>query len=150
MWPWVYACREGSDEVVEQLLTNGANIYQCVEKGWSPLYLACYDKHESSVWILVENKADVNLSDAQGFNPVIELVKKDTFILFNIYCAIALILINLIKIETVPTVEDGKFIIVNLLLQINANINLCNKEEGTLRFTACSTLIAHPHYYQSM
>lgn len=36
----------------------------------SPLYLAWYDKHESTVWILVENKADGNLSDAQGFNPV--------------------------------------------------------------------------------
>lgn len=39
--------------------------------------------------------------------------------------------------ETVPTVENGKFRIVNLLLKNNAYINLCNKEGQTPLSTAC-------------
>lgn len=41
-----------------------------MEDGTSPLTAACFDKHDSTVKILLLNGANVNLCDNEGFSPL--------------------------------------------------------------------------------
>ena len=52
------------------LLNNGANVNLSDENGFSPLYAACHDGHDTTVQLLLNNGADLNLCYNEGCNPL--------------------------------------------------------------------------------
>ncbi|XP_062579112.1 serine/threonine-protein phosphatase 6 regulatory ankyrin repeat subunit B-like [Saccostrea cucullata] len=87
--PLHIACQNGIDSTVQLLLNNGAEINLCDENGDSPLYtvqgtnflvimdmiarplyVACHNGHESTVQLLLNNGADINLCDNEGASPL--------------------------------------------------------------------------------
>lgn len=42
----------------------------CSEDGTSPLHIACVNGHHSTVQLLLENGADINLCDEKGASPL--------------------------------------------------------------------------------
>lgn len=56
----------GQDEVVEYLISKGANVNAPDKHGITPLLSACYEGHVSCVKILLEKGADKNCKGPDG------------------------------------------------------------------------------------
>ena len=41
------ACQNGDKSTAQLFLNNSAEVNQCMEDGRTPLYIACFDGHES-------------------------------------------------------------------------------------------------------
>ena len=68
-----YLCVDGNDEAIKLFLEYGANINvqrKYDNDNWTPLLLACNEGNVSTVRILIENSADVNLADRDGLTPL--------------------------------------------------------------------------------
>lgn len=52
-------------------------IFTALQKGFSPLHTACEKGETKTVKRLLENRADVNLRDANGFTPLFIACKHD-------------------------------------------------------------------------
>jgi ankyrin repeat protein len=90
----IIASMNGSNDMVELLLQNGASIdYRSTNFGMSALYIASQQNHISVVTLLLDHKADINAPSKGGFN--------------SLYIAS----------------QHGHHHIVNLLLERNADIN---------------------------
>ena len=62
----LYACRKGRLEVVELLLSRGADPTTCENEGLTPLMYASIEGHVDVVWRLVRNKAVRATIDTQN------------------------------------------------------------------------------------
>lgn len=64
------ACRNGQDNIVQQLLGDGAGINLCIENGASPLSVACQNGHDSTVQLLLRNGGNINWCKKNGASPL--------------------------------------------------------------------------------
>lgn len=60
---------KGYREIVQVLLTNGANISACTFDGFSPLFIDCQNGHEETVRALVEYGANNQCTYKKGTSP---------------------------------------------------------------------------------
>lgn len=66
-----YASRAGHLEIVEYLVTNGANVNLLTRSNQSsPLHRASKQGHTAVVSYLLKNGADAELKDSDGFTPL--------------------------------------------------------------------------------
>lgn len=72
------ACATGEIGVVRNLLTRLKNIDCRHPKGWSGLIMACHGAHAEVAKLLVQNGADVNLTNSKG-TTVFMYAKTPTF-----------------------------------------------------------------------
>ena len=56
--PLHLACKKGSLECLELLLTRGADIYAADTRDWTPLHYAAYNGHPRAVNFLLKWEAD--------------------------------------------------------------------------------------------
>ena len=61
-----FACEIGDEQIIELLVKHGADVNACDAYGFTPLQLAAIQGNMSVVKKLVELKADVNLTTADG------------------------------------------------------------------------------------
>ena len=73
--PLYYAAKKGKLEVVQVLVSKGANVNDRDEKGETALFIACVKGHNDVVKFLVERGADVNTKTEKGKTPL-EMAKK--------------------------------------------------------------------------
>jgi ankyrin repeat protein len=66
-FPLLTAVGSGCNQMVRLLLVNGANVNQVDKDRQSSLHLACKHNQYETVKILIEFKADLNLTDRLGF-----------------------------------------------------------------------------------
>src|SRR3990172_580959 len=64
------AIRDGHLEIVQRLVTNGANINAKDNRGNAPLHIATRNRHLEIVQCLVMNGADINAQDHYGYTPL--------------------------------------------------------------------------------
>ncbi len=61
----------GSNEIVELLITKGADVNaKEEEEGWTPLFAAVGDGYKKIIELLIANGADVNAKDDVGDTPL--------------------------------------------------------------------------------
>jgi len=70
------ASESGYTDVVEYLLSLGANIHAKTEHGTRPLHLACKEGHLQVVKTLIDSGAHINKGDIFGFTPLIWATKE--------------------------------------------------------------------------
>jgi len=58
--PLHLACKKGSLEAIELLLTNGANIESRDHRSWTSLHYAAYNNHPKCINKLLKWEADVD------------------------------------------------------------------------------------------
>ena len=68
--PLLFAAREGQMDATRRLIAAGADINAIAADGKNALGLAIYNGHFEVASFLVENEADVNHADAEGFPPL--------------------------------------------------------------------------------
>ena len=68
----IIACKQGHENIVKLLISNGANVNFVDESGNSPLSYASENGHINVTKTLLENKADVNLANIHGITPLME------------------------------------------------------------------------------
>ncbi|XP_034301452.2 ankyrin repeat domain-containing protein 50-like [Magallana gigas] len=127
------------DKTVEILLRNGADINLCSEHGVTPLIVACFKGHDSTVKLLL-NEVEINSR------------QKNVDILLFIAClqghniTVQLLLSNGADINscdkdgTSPlsaACRNGNDRTVHLLLNKGADINLCGKDGASPLYAAC-------------
>ncbi|XP_052710878.1 ankyrin-1-like [Crassostrea angulata] len=128
--------------VVDRSQTNSfyVDVNECDEKGFNPLYHACFNGHESTVKFLIDNGADVNLCTKEGTSPFLVACQ-------NGHDSIVRLLLNnsadvnlCTKNRTSPFLiacQNGHDSIVRLLLNNGADVNLCTKDGYTPFSAAC-------------
>nr|XP_022286571.1 uncharacterized protein LOC111099549 isoform X2 [Crassostrea virginica] len=153
--PLYRACENGCESTVRLLLKNGAEVNLCTKDGNSPLSTACENGYYSTVLLddkgepnhlfkasekghasiarlLLNNGADVNLCNKDGYSP---LFKGSA----NGHDSIVQLLlnngadVNLCNEDGCSPLfigsENGHDSIVQLLLKYGADVNLCNKDK---------------------
>ncbi|MDC0065918.1 ankyrin repeat domain-containing protein, partial [Verrucomicrobia bacterium] len=69
--PLHIAALVGSNEIVELLITKGADVNaKEEEEGWTPLFVAVGDGYKKIIELLIANGADVNAKDDVGDTPL--------------------------------------------------------------------------------
>ena len=53
-------------KTMEEIIAKGANVNQCDNDGWSPLYRAVYINRQDIVAMLLKHGADINIRDRSG------------------------------------------------------------------------------------
>nr|XP_034308583.1 ankyrin-3 isoform X2 [Crassostrea gigas] len=128
------------DKTVQILLSNGADINQCLENGASPLFIACIGGHNSTIQLLLNNGADINLCVENGASPLYIAChnRHDS--------TVQLLLHNgantnsCTKNGTNPLMiacDNGHINTAKLLLNNGAAINLCMENGGSPLYAAC-------------
>lgn len=74
--PLHFAAGFGRSDVVELLLTNGANVHSKDEGGLVPLHNACSFGHADVVQLLLKHGADPNARDKWSYTPLHEAASK--------------------------------------------------------------------------
>lgn len=64
------AVGEGRDEVVERLITKGADIHVTTPEGQTLLHLAAIEGHKTTAELLIAKGTDVNAKDNRGATPL--------------------------------------------------------------------------------
>jgi ankyrin repeat protein len=59
--PLYLACKDGQDDIVEELLNNGAFVNQPCDDGYTALHISALKGHQRIVKTLVDHKADANI-----------------------------------------------------------------------------------------
>ncbi|PTB77035.1 ankyrin, partial [Trichoderma longibrachiatum ATCC 18648] len=67
--PALLAAENGHLEVLQLLLSEGADIFLKVKTGWLPIHLAAYNGHAKIVDLLIENGSDAMVRDDDGDTP---------------------------------------------------------------------------------
>jgi cytohesin len=75
--PLHFAAYYGHEEIVELLITKGANVNAKEEKGWTPLHFAAYYGHEEIVELLITKGANVNAKANDGRTPIDWAITQD-------------------------------------------------------------------------
>src|SRR5471030_3148334 len=60
------AARKGNLEVLQELITQKADLNKRDEKGYTPLIIACYNNQYAAAKLLLDAGADVNAADSGG------------------------------------------------------------------------------------
>ncbi|XP_078328667.1 uncharacterized protein LOC144623789 [Crassostrea virginica] len=128
------------NKMVEALITRGANVNLCNEKGISPLYKACQNGHESTAQILLNNGADVNFRTNKGASPLYIACRNGhegtAQVLLNNGAEVNLCNNN----ESSPlwkSCQFGHTRTAHLLLKNGANVNLCDQDGISPLYIAC-------------
>nr|XP_034308574.1 uncharacterized protein LOC117683480 isoform X2 [Crassostrea gigas] len=133
------------DKTVQILLSNGADINQCLENGCmenggSPLYAACQMGHNSTVQFLLNNGANINLCMKDGASPLFIACQQghDSIVqlLLNYGADINLCMEDGANALAVAC-QNGHASTVQLLLNNGADVNLCMKVGASPLFVAC-------------
>lgn len=61
------ACQRGHGDVINILLSKGADVNLCRKDGLGPLHIASINEHVSLVELLLIKGADVNICDKEGY-----------------------------------------------------------------------------------
>lgn len=64
------ASEAGHKEIVELLLSGGADINVKDERRWTPLCYACYEGNKEIVKLLLSKGAEVNIENDYGWTPL--------------------------------------------------------------------------------
>lgn len=105
--PLLLACQQSEKEIVEILLSHGADINAHNNKGDSPLMVACRVENQEMIKFLIQNKANIESKDKEGLTPLLWACKK------------------------------GKKEIFELLLQLNASVDAKDLNGRTALHWAC-------------
>lgn len=121
-----YVLKNKSDEI-KNLVKAGYDINQCIEKGATPLILACLVDSFNSVDILIKLGANINISDANGQTPLMYAAAKN-----SVYSTKLLLSQNEIKLEEKDIVGKTALIlaayyesceVLKLLIDAGADLN---------------------------
>jgi ankyrin repeat protein len=118
--PLQYAARDGRSEIVQSLLTGGADINQVEANGITPLVTAITNNHVDVARLLIDVGADIQASDWYGRTPLwaaIETRNMDTD-----------------NASFVNSIERAPFLdLIKLLLERGADPNVRMKEVPPIR-----------------
>ena len=121
---------ENKTDEIKKLVKAGYDINKCIEKGATPLILACSADSYNSAKILIELGADINVTDANGRTPLMFAAINN-----SVYCAKVLLAQKDIQIEQKD--QDGttallfaaannSFEVLQFLIEAGADINAIN------------------------
>ena len=69
-WEHVKSNKELSKEIIELLITKGADVSAKSDDGWTPLHQAAYEGHKEIAELLIDKGADVNAMSDIGRTPL--------------------------------------------------------------------------------
>jgi len=143
--PLMFAIGSSHHELVDFLLSRGADPNHQAADGTAPLFLAIKAGDLSEVRALVEHKADVNLRAADGSTALLALTAVETLTAKDKDIALYLLQHGAYpnvtdKLGMSPllyVVEKNQIELAKILLQFHANPNLSEKGQGLTPLMAC-------------
>lgn len=137
------ACENGQNNIVQLLLSHGADTNVCNIYGYSPLFIAFENKHDNIVQRLLSHEANINSSDRLGESPLNKACQHDH------YSAVQLLLSQEADINLCDILGKSPFHYacqneqnhtVHILLSHGADINLCDKLGESPQHDSCQVL----------
>lgn len=134
------ACENGNNQIVLDLLHNGANVNSITEGGANPLILACQNGHDGTVQTLLNNGADVNFQGKNNASPLHRACHNEHESIVHRLVENGAN-VNLCQIDGASPLliacQNGNESIARFLLNNGADINLCHKEGVSPLYIAC-------------
>ncbi|CAG2241965.1 ANK [Mytilus edulis] len=118
------ACQSGSIGIVNMLIEQGAKINRS-EPGITPLHEACKHGNECMIHTLIAANASVNHKTNYGLTPLHEACRNDRISAVKYFWIIK------------PICARGCRAIVDVLLQRDAHVNICDDDKVTPLILAC-------------
>ena len=140
--PLIHTATEYNDiELLQFLISNGADTNLVDNNQKTPLFLAIRNKFEEGIKILIDNGSNVNLKDANGDTPLIVAIDTDSRFIRILISSGADVNLRNNSLETPLHLAAlrGNIEVVKLLIEIGGQINaMTSSMESPLQFAAKS------------